>query len=103
MIPNSNSTTCGLLRGAGINLQGYAGALSQRDLFIAKMEHFLGDWDAWLCPVAAQPAYPHLQARNPFEQLRATTEEYDCPLDHTIHSDSEDSPMGRGVFSLSIL
>jgi amidase len=60
------------MRGAGATLQGYAQALSQRDVFIAKMEHFLADWDAWLCPVAALPAYPHLQSRNPIEQLRAT-------------------------------
>jgi amidase len=73
-IPNSNPTSRGLMRGAGTNLRGYADALSQRDVFIAKMEHFLADWDAWLCPVAALPAYPHLQARNPIEQLRATVE-----------------------------
>jgi amidase len=74
MIPASNPTARGLLRGAGTNLQGYAMALSQRDVFIAKMEHFLSDWDAWLCPVAALPAYPHLPSRNPIEQLRATVE-----------------------------
>jgi amidase len=38
------------------------------------MKHFLSDWDAWLCPVAALPAYPHLPSRNPIEQLRATVE-----------------------------
>jgi amidase len=74
LIPTSNSTTRGLLRGAGTNLQGYAEALSQRDVFIARMEHFLSGWDAWLCPVAALPAYPHLSTRNPIEQLRATVE-----------------------------
>jgi len=73
-IPSSNSTTRGLLRGIGTNLEGYAGALSQRDGFIARMEQFLGGYDAWLCPVAALPAYPHIQARNPIEQLRATVE-----------------------------
>jgi amidase len=73
-IPRSNPTTRGLLHGAGANLRQYAGALSQRDTFIAKMEHFLTDWDAWLCPVASLPAYPHLQSRNPIEQLRATVE-----------------------------
>jgi len=72
LVPASNPTARGLLRGAGTNLQGYAAALSQRDVFIARMEHFLSDWDAWLCPVAALPAYPHLQSRNPIEQLRAT-------------------------------
>jgi amidase len=74
MIPASNPTARGLLRGAGTNLQGYAGALSQRDVFIAKMEAFLSEWDAWLCPVAALSAYPHLLTRNPIEQLRATVE-----------------------------
>lgn len=49
-------------------------ALSQRDVLIAKMEHFLSSWDAWLCPVAALPAYSHLSSRNPIEQLRATVD-----------------------------
>ena len=74
MIPASNSTTRGLLRGAGANVQGYAEALSRRDGFIARLESFLSGWDAWLCPVAALPAYPHLQTRNPIEQLRASVE-----------------------------
>jgi amidase len=73
-ISSSNPTGRGLMRGAGATLQSYAKALSQRDVFIARMEHFLADWDAWLCPVAALPAYPHLQSRNPIEQLRATVE-----------------------------
>ena len=73
-IPASNPTTRGLLRGIGDNLQHFAGALTQRDGFIAKMEAFLAGWDAWLCPVAALPAYPHLSSRNPIEQLRATVE-----------------------------
>ncbi|HLO31774.1 MAG TPA: amidase [Anaerolineales bacterium] len=83
-IPSSNSTTRGLLRGIGTNLQGYAGALSQRDGFIAKLERFLGDWDAWLCPVAALPAYPHIPARNPIEQLRATVEVDDQKIPYLL-------------------
>jgi amidase len=73
-LPGSNAIGRGLLQGAGANLQGYARALSQRDMFIDKMERFLGQWDAWLCPVAAVPAYPHLPSRNPVEQLRATVD-----------------------------
>ena len=73
-IPGLNPISRGLLGGAGASLQGYAKALSQRDVYIAKLEHFLADWDAWLCPVAALPAYPHLLSRNPIEQLRATVE-----------------------------
>jgi amidase len=71
-IPRSNPVSRGLLRGAGANLKDYAAALSQRDAFIARLEHFLADWDAWLCPVAALPAYPHLQSRNPIQQMRGT-------------------------------
>ena len=73
-IPTSNPTSRGLARGAGANLQNYATALTQRDVLIAKMERFLGDWDAWLCPVAALPAYPHLHSRNPLQQLSATVD-----------------------------
>jgi amidase len=69
-----NPTSRGLMRGAGATLPGYARALSQRDVLIAKMEHFGADWDAWLCPVAALPAYPRLPSRNPIEQLRASVQ-----------------------------
>ena len=74
LIPSSNPTPRGLMRGAGATLRNYAMALSQRDVFIAKMEQFLLDWDVWLCPVAALPAYPHLPSRNPIEQLRGIVE-----------------------------
>ena len=74
LVPSRNPIGRGLLQGVGANLQGYARALSQRDIFINKLDFFLGDWDAWLCPVAALPAYPHLLSRTPIEQLRATVE-----------------------------
>jgi amidase len=74
LLSGSNPTSRGLLRGAGATLPGYARALSQRDVLIAKMERFLADWDAWLVPVAALPAYPHIPSRNPIEQLRATVQ-----------------------------
>jgi amidase len=62
------------MRGAGATLQSHAAALSQRDILISKMDCFLNDWDVWLCPVAALPAYPHLNSRNPIQQLSATVE-----------------------------
>lgn len=71
-IPKPYPLMRGLVRGIGANLSIYATALSQRDLFIAKLEAFLQDWDAWLCPVAVLPAYPHLPTLNPMAQLRAT-------------------------------
>ena len=70
----SNPIGRGLLQGAGARLQDHARALSHRDVFIFQMDRFLADWDAWLCPVAAVPAYPHILTRNPVEQLRALVE-----------------------------
>ncbi len=37
----------------------YIRGLNRRDAFIARMEEFLSDWDAWLCPAAAVPAFTH--------------------------------------------
>jgi amidase len=73
-ISKSNPISRGLMRGAGATLQNHVAALSQRDIIISKMESFLTEWDVWLCPVAALPAYPHLNSRNPIEQLNATVE-----------------------------
>jgi amidase len=73
-ISKSNPISRGLMRGAGATLQSHAMALSQRDIIISIMESFLTEWDVWLCPVAALPAYPHLNSRNPIEQLSATVE-----------------------------
>jgi amidase len=74
LVRGANPIGRGLMQGAGASLQDYGRALSQRDGFIAKMERFLNEWDAWLCPVAALPAYPHLSSRSPIEQLRASVE-----------------------------
>jgi amidase len=37
----------------------YILGLNRRDVLIARMEQFLSNWDAWLCPVAAVPAFTH--------------------------------------------
>jgi amidase len=34
--------------------------LTKRDSLISKMEEFLSNYDAWLCPVAITPAYKHI-------------------------------------------
>jgi len=88
----SNPTVRGLLRGAGATLQIYATALSQRDLFIAKLERFLSKWDAWLCPVAARPAYPHLKTRTIFEQLRAKVEVDGRPMPYLLATSAFTAP-----------
>jgi amidase len=41
------------------SLQNYHDALARRNVFIDKIERFLENWDAWLTPVAATPAFTH--------------------------------------------
>jgi len=41
------------------SLSKYAIALTERDRFIAQMDHFLDQWDVWICPVATVPAFTH--------------------------------------------
>jgi amidase len=45
----------------------YIGGLNRREVFITQMEEFLSEWDAWLCPAAAVPAFPHRKAGGSFE------------------------------------
>jgi amidase len=38
----------------------YVQAEGQRVALMIALERFLADWDAWLCPVTATPAFTHL-------------------------------------------
>ncbi|MCP5102477.1 MAG: amidase [bacterium] len=49
----------GIVRGLQLNMTRYAKALDKRDALITKMEAFLDQWDGWLCPVTATPAFHH--------------------------------------------
>jgi amidase len=61
----------GFVRGVSMSLQDYMTVLSRRDRLISKMEQFLSQWDAWLCPVNPGPAFTHRQTwfplRGPLE------------------------------------
>ncbi len=46
---------------------GYVKGLNQRDALAARIEQFLSDWDAWLCPAAAVPAFTHRKPGVPIE------------------------------------
>jgi amidase len=37
----------------------YIRGLNRRDALTARLEEFLSDWDTWLCPAAAVPAFTH--------------------------------------------
>ena len=49
----------GMARGAKATMQGYAESLTRRDGLITAFDNFLGDWDAFLCPVSVGPAIEH--------------------------------------------
>jgi amidase len=67
MMPGSSPLQKGLIRGAGLSMPRYVKALSRRDGFIEVLERFLETWDAWLCPVAAVPAFTHRKMGAAFE------------------------------------
>lgn len=49
----------GIVRGIRAKRKRYHVALSRRQKLINEMEGFLAEWDAWLCPVSATPAFTH--------------------------------------------
>jgi amidase len=59
MMSWSSQTGRGFVRGAGLSMPRYVRALTRRDGLIRSLERFLAEWDAWLCPVAALPAFTH--------------------------------------------
>lgn len=52
-------------RGTRFNLKQYASAMARRDHVTAQMEQFLCNWDAWICPTVAFPAFPHQPVGKP--------------------------------------
>lgn len=49
------------------SLKGYFEVLTERDRFTAQLDEALEDWDVWLTPVAATPAFSHRPAWNAVE------------------------------------
>jgi amidase len=54
--------TRGLRGGLGMNAGRYFEALATRDRLVAALDAFLASFDAWLLPVAAIPAFPHMRS-----------------------------------------
>ena len=50
-------------RAATASARQFLHALARRDTLMWAMEEFLADVDAWICPVASIPAFPHRPAR----------------------------------------
>ncbi|MCP4439564.1 MAG: hypothetical protein GY810_11530 [Aureispira sp.] len=46
--------------------KNYAKALEKKDDISDEFNHFFEDWDVWITPVAAIPAFKHQKAGKPF-------------------------------------
>jgi amidase len=57
----------GFIRGPGLNAAGLLRALEQRDEAVRRMDEVFDDFDAWLCPVTATPAFSHRKTGRPIE------------------------------------
>ncbi|MBE9190475.1 amidase [Gloeocapsopsis crepidinum LEGE 06123] len=53
------------LRGTRFNLKQYASAMARRSSFTTQMEQFLCNYDAWICPTVAFPAFGHQPVGQP--------------------------------------
>ncbi len=60
-VPRSQPLARYFTKGLSFDWRCYSDALNVREGLIEKLEHFLSQWDAWLCPVAPTVAYPHCQ------------------------------------------
>jgi len=54
--------TRGLRGGLGMNAGRYFQALAARDRIVATLDTFLAGFDAWMLPVSAVPAFPHMRS-----------------------------------------
>ena len=57
----------GLYTGAALRSKTMNNILKKREELIEQCEHFLSDWDAWICPVFPTPAFTHRKAGAPVE------------------------------------
>ncbi len=67
MMSDSSLIKRSVLRGLRLNMPRYVKALTQRDALISKLEDFLSEWDVWLCPVSAGPAFTHCKTGHAIE------------------------------------
>ncbi len=57
----------GLYAGASLRPQTVQDMLKKRDALIEKIDSFLAEWDAWICPVFPTPAFTHRKSNAPIE------------------------------------
>ena len=57
----------GFTKAFPLNFNRYMKALTKRDRLIAQMDSFIGDWDAYICPVSSVTAFSHQAKGKPIE------------------------------------
>ncbi len=57
----------GLYTGTTLKAQMVMDMLKKRDNLIERLDHYLSNWDAWLCPVFPTPAFTHRKPDAPIE------------------------------------
>jgi amidase len=73
----------GVVRGMRLRMRPYVRALTRRDALIGNLERFLADWDGWLCPVTATPAFTHRKTGATIEVDDRTIPYHMAQLAHT--------------------
>ncbi len=76
--------TQGLYAGLSLNASRVRAALARREKLIEQIERFLGDWDAWLCPVFPGPAFTHRAPNAPIEVDDQSLSQLKANLLHSI-------------------
>jgi amidase len=72
-------------------MRQYTQILTRRDGLIAKVESYIADFDALLCPVTMGPAFPHCPSGSPIEidghavPYWVALVSYTCPFNVTGH------------------
>lgn len=61
----------GYLMGFGANLSSFTDAMIARDQLIGRLESFLDQWDVWMMPACATPAFLHTES-SPIKQSMTT-------------------------------
>jgi len=69
-----------------LKAQSYYEALMERERFSAKVERFLANYDAWLCPAASMPAFPHCKPGPVGEPLDVDDQQAAYWMASTAHS-----------------
>lgn len=64
LMPKSRFIMTSVGSGMRLNMRRYNQALNTRERLITSLEHFLQQWDIWLCPVAPTTAFPHCKPQS---------------------------------------